>query len=351
MAAMPDTLTQEIAAGLARTALGHVRREYPGKLDHVMHGPEDLAWPSELHPVFHGSFDWHSSVHAHWALATIYRRFPDFPESHRVRELFDEQLTPEKIGGEMDYLAPPGRAGFERPYGWAWLLMLHAELERHVTAEGKRWAAELAPLAGVFARRFMDFLPRATYPVRVGTHFNSAFALRLAMEYADTAGDVLLGTLCRDSARRWYEGDVDCQAWEPGGDDFLSSALIEAECMRMALGPEQCAAWLARFLPRLAQREPATLFSPAVVSDRTDGKIAHLDGLNLSRAWCWRSLAGVWAEGDPMRALALETAAVHQEASLPHVTGDYAGEHWLGTFVLLALSVDRRRAGVGSDSE
>ncbi len=349
MTSTPE-LTAEMAADLARLALTHVRREYPNKLDHVMSGGGDVASPSALHPLFFGSFDWHSCVHAYWTLATLYRRFPGLAEADVIRELFDEQFTAESVGGEMDYLSQPNRMGFERPYGWAWLLMLHAELERHVTAEGKRWGAELAPLASVFARRFQEFLPRATYPVRVGTHFNTAFALRLALEYAETVDDVVLASLCRERARLWYAGDVDCQAWEPGGDDFLSSALIEAECMRVVLGADECAAWLGQFLPRLAQRKPATLFTPAVVSDRSDGKIAHLDGLNLSRAWCWRSLAGIWGEGDSMRALALETAAVHQNASLPYLRGEYAGEHWLGTFALLALSVDRRKRE-SSDSE
>jgi Protein of unknown function (DUF2891). len=317
--------------------LGHVRREYPHKLDHVMRDARDVRGPRQLHPVFHGSFDWHSCVHGYWLLATVLRRYPTQPESVMIRALFDEQLTEAKLAAELEYIQQPMRGGFERPYGWAWMLMLAAEIDRHENADGSRWHAALEPLANTFARRFADFLPRATYPVRVGTHYNTAFALRLVIEYADEAGDHTLAASCRAKAVEWYEGDADCQAWEPSGDDFLSSALIEAECMRAVLSQDRFASWLDRFLPRLASREPATLFTPADVSDRSDGKIAHLDGLNLSRAWCWRSIAFALDVGDPRRAIALGSAEEHLAASLSHVSGDYAGEHWLATFACLAL--------------
>jgi DUF2891 family protein len=196
-------------------------------------------------------------------------------------------------------------------------------------------------IASAFADRFRRFLPKATYPIRVGTHFNTAFALSLAHEFAESTGDDALRTLFRDRAAAWYGGDADCQAWEPGGDDFLSSALIEAECMGRLLPRDDWAQWMERFLPRVVQREPPTLFQPAAVSDRSDGKIAHLEGLNLSRAWCWRSLAERWSADDPRRAIALEAADAHLAVSLPHVAGDYAGEHWLATFALLALTRTR----------
>ncbi len=332
-----QTLDEEMAAHFACVALAHVRREYPNKLDHVLNGPGDLARPPALHPVFYGSYDWHSNVHGYWLLASLYRRVPALAERARIRALFDEQLTPAKVAVEAEYLCQPNRGTFERPYGWAWLLMLAAELTRHDTAEGRTWRAALQPLADAFAQRFRDFLPRAAFPIRVGTHFNTAFALSLALEYASAADDRALTAMIREKAAAWYSDDADCQAWEPGGDDFLSSALIEAECMRRVLGGDAWRAWMSRFLPRVAQREPATLFAPVGVSDRTDGKIAHLDGLNLSRAWCWRSLAAAWDAGDPRRAVALEVAETHIAASLPHVAGDYAGEHWLATYAALAL--------------
>jgi hypothetical protein len=336
----PSRLTPSLASHFARTALAHVVREYPNKLDHVLNGPADLKGPRELHPVFYGSFDWHSCVHGYWLLCRLYRRVAGLAEAGEIRRLLDAQLTPEKIAVERAYLDEPGRRTFERPYGWAWLLMLASELTRHTSPDGRRWSAALAPLAEAFTRRFLDFLPKATYPVRVGTHFNSAFALALTLDYAEAAGHQALASLVRDTAQSWYDGDVDCQAWEPGGDDFLSSALVEAECMRRVLPPAAFAAWRDRFLPRLEAQLPATLFRPATVSDRSDGKIAHLDGLNLGRAWCWRALAGTFAAADPRRALAVATAEAHLRSSLPHVTGDYMGEHWLATYALLALDSD-----------
>jgi len=332
------TLDPTLASTLASLALAHVRREYPNKLDHVLNGPADLRAPSELHPVFFGSFDWHSNVHGYWLLATLYRRLPSLTDAVRIRDLFDGQFTAVKVAREVAYLSQPSSRTFERPYGWAWLLMLAAELARHDTDDGRRWSTAIRPLADAFAHRFREFLPKAAYPIRVGTHFNTAFALALTCEYAVAVGDRDLLALARDKAMSWYARDVDCQAWEPGGDDFLSSALIEAECMRRVVDREAWSAWMDRFLPRLAVREPRTLFVPADVSDRSDGKIAHLDGLNLSRAWCWRSIASSWKESDPRRAIALAAAEEHLAASLPHVAGDYAGEHWLATFALLATT-------------
>jgi hypothetical protein len=331
------TIDIATASKFASLALAHVRREYPNKLDHVLNGPEDLKAPSELHPIFFGSFDWHSNVHGYWLLATLYRTVSELPERASIRELFDAQFTAANIRAEIEYLRQPNRAGFERPYGWAWLLMLDAELRRHDGDEGRRWASIVSPLGDAFADRFKVFLPKAMYPIRVGTHFNTAFALALAYEYSNAAEDDDLAHLIRKKARAWYGGDADCQAWEPGGDDFLSSALIEAECMRRVMEPAEFRDWFDRFLPRVAHREPSALFYPVSVSDRADGKIAHLDGLNLSRAWCWRTIASSWSDSDPRTSVAHETAEDHLRASLPHVAGDYAGEHWLATFALLAV--------------
>ena len=333
-------LTPAVASKFASLVLAHVMREYPNKLDHVINGPDDVRSPRALHPVFYGSFDWHSSVHGYWLLARLYRRVPGLAEADRIRTVLEAQLTAENVAGELAYLRAPNRGTFERPYGWAWLLMLAGELARHRTDEGKRWSSALAPLASAFAERFVDWLPKATYPIRVGTHYNTAFALALAHEYAELAGDARLSSLVREKASGWYGKDRNCQAWEPGGDDFLSSALVEAECMRRVTASADMAgfaSWLDRFLPRIAKRSPRTLFDPAIVSDRSDGKIAHLDGLNLSRAWCWRALATTWAPDDPRREIALDAAERHLAASLPHLAGDYAGEHWLATFALLAL--------------
>jgi hypothetical protein len=329
-------LTELLASHFARTALGHVEREWPNKLDHVMAGPEDVLGPRALHPAFFGSFDWHSCVHGYWLLARLYRRFPHLPEAARIRELFNDRLTLENIAAETAYLARAESRGFERTYGWAWALMLAGELARHETAEGKTWSNNFMPLARAFEARFAAWLPLATYPIRAGVHPNSAFAILLALDYSEATGNEDFAAQLREQANAWYANDCDCQAWEPCGDDFLSSALIEAACMRVVLGREDFASWLAGFLPHLSRSEPATLFKPAFVSDRTDGKIAHLDGLNLSRAWCWRLIADA-IEDKPTRARIDETIARHLESALPHVTGDYMGEHWLATFALLAL--------------
>jgi hypothetical protein len=328
------TLTPELAAAFARIALTHVVRAYPNKLDHVLEGPQDVLGPRELHPIFFGSFDWHSCVHGYWTLATILRRHPDIAEAAQIRALFDAAFTPKNVEGELAYLHRPSALGFERSYGWAWLLKLQAELLRHET----RWAFMLQPLADAFVRRFEDFLPRADYPIRAGVHSNTAFALALAYDYAMAAREGAFGDLLRSKARTWYLADRDAQAWEPSGDDVLSPTLIEAECLRRLLPADEFAAWFEGFLPRAEAGELATLFSPALVSDRSDGKIAHLDGLNFSRAWCWRELAA--SLPDP--SLAEAAADRHLAASLPHVAGDYMGEHWLASFALLALTAGGR---------
>jgi len=322
------------ASRLAQIALSHVTREYPNKLDHVLRGTEDLRGPRALHPVFYGSFDWHSCVHSYWLLTHLYRTFPTLPEGNEIAALVDAHFTDENIAAEVAYLQQPARGTFERPYGWAWLLKLAAELAQHTTDGGRRWSRALEPLAHAFVERFLGFLPRATYPIRAGAHFNSAFALALAFEYPD----VRLMALISEKGIAWYGGDRDCPAWEPGGDDFLSPALMEVECMRRILPADAFLDWLDGFLPGLAERRPRTLFTPAMVSDRSDGKIAHLDGLNLSRAFCLRTLARALPTGDSRRDIVLENAERHLAASLPHVTGDYMGEHWLATYALLALT-------------
>ena len=317
-------------------------REYPSRLDHVLTGRADLKSPRALHPVFFGSFDWHSCVHSYWLLATLYRLCPDLPERSAIRTLFSDSFAKEKIAGERAYLRRPSAGGFERPYGWAWLLMLQAELLRRETPEAKRWASVLRPLAGDFIARFKSYLPKATYPNRAGTHGNTAFAVVLAAEYAATAKDKNLAELIRGCAQRWYAKDSDCQVWEPSGEDFLSPALIEAECMRRVLAPTAFRTWFAQFLPKAAQRRPATLFAPARVSDRSDGRIVHLDGLNLSRAWCWRGIEESLSPGDPVRRVATQAAERHLAAGLPFLTHHYMGEHWLASFALLALRPPRK---------
>lgn len=322
-------LNANLASHMAKIALGHVTREYPHKLDHVLLGDEDALPPRVLHPIFYGSFDWHSCVHGWWTLLTLRRLFPGIPQAAEIAELASDSFTSGKVTAELAYLERPFSRGFERPYGWAWMLYLQLEASRHE----EEWGAELDPLARAFGDRLRGYLDVLTYPIRVGTHFNTAFALILSLEWADTF-DSKLADLIRDRARQWYGADRDCQAWEPGGDEFLSPALIEALSMARA-EPRGFHAWFGNFLPRVASCEPRTLFSPAVVSDRSDGKIAHLDGLNLSRAWCWRSIAPMLPS--TASEVARNAADDHLAAALPHISGDYMGEHWLASFALLAM--------------
>jgi hypothetical protein len=331
------SLSPDVASQFARIALGHVTQEYPHKLDHVLGSDADLTPPRAQHPIFHGSYDWHSCVHGYWTLARLYRQYQGRPECARVRALFDRMLTSENVTGEIAYLSRPLSRGFERPYGWGWALALTAELARHASPEGQRWAAALRPFGQAFADRYMAFLPLADYPVRSGVHSSTAFAAALALDYATVCADAQLRDALTARLILWFGQDRDAQAWEPNGEDFLSATLMEAEVMRRVMPRDAYRMWLAGFLPKLALRKPASLFAPARVSDRSDGKIAHLDGLNLSRAWCFRGIASALAEDDPARIACLEAANAHIAAALAHVAGDYMGEHWLATFAVLAL--------------
>ena len=326
-------LDAALAGRFARLTLGHLGQEYPHKLDHVLDGPSDAATPAVLHPIFHGSFDWHSCVHGWWQVLRLARLFPDMAESGAIRARADAMLTPANVAVECAYLARASAGGFERPYGWAWTLALHGEAVRHDAP----WGMALAPLARAFAERFATHLPKLTYPIRTGTHGNTAFALLLAHDWAKVH-DPALATLVGARARDWFGRDRDCQAWEPGGDEFLSPSLIVAALMGGLLEPAEFAGWFGAFLPRLGEGRPGTLFQPAHVSDRSDGKIAHLDGLNLSRAWCWRAIAAALGEGHPIAPIALRAADGHVAASLDHIADDYMGTHWLASFALRALA-------------
>lgn len=326
------TLSPELAAQFARSTLSHLGQQYPFKMDLVLNGPDDAKPPIEHHPIFHGSFDWHSCVHGWWQVMRLARLFPDMTEAGAIKARADMMLVPERVAGEVAYLHRPMTQVFVRPYGWAWLLALHDELAQHDAP----WATALEPLAQEFAARFHDFLPKLTYPMRVGTHFNIAFALIHARAWALTRDEALVALIDR-RALDWFANDRACQAWEPGGDEFLSPALTEALLMSRVMPRAAFATWFDGFLPHIGQGEPQSLFVPASVSDRSDGKIAHLDGLNLSRAWCWRGIAAALGPGHAVSAVADTVAQRHLDASLPHISSDYMGEHWLATYALLAL--------------
>lgn len=323
-------LTEDIARNFAGIALGHVARPYPYKDDHVFESEADLRLPRAAHPVFFGSFDWHSCVHGWWTLLTLRRLYTAMPEAARIVALAEESFTAEKLGVELAYLDRPTARGFERPYGWGWLLYLHHEAARHGDRD---WGARLEPLARAFAARLRDYLEVLTYPITVGTHFNTAFALILAREWAGLRDPALLAAIDR-WAIRVFAGRSDYRGWEPGGDEFLSPVLTAALLLRRIMPAQDFAPWFAGLVldNGWVERE----CRPVTVSDRSDGKIAHLDGLNLSRAWCLAACAPALA--DPAaRALLDERAREHLAAALPHVAGDYMGEHWLASFALLAL--------------
>jgi hypothetical protein len=335
-----STLTTEQGSHFARLALEGIHREYPNKLDHVINGPGDLQSPRSLHPAFYGCFDWHSSVHGHWMLVRLLRLLPGLPEAEEIRAALGRNLTAENIQVETAYLGQPSRASFERTYGWAWLLKLAEELHTWDDPQGKEWSRNLQGLTEIFVQRYLDFLPKQTYPIRTGTHPNTAFGLTFALDYARTASIGELESLIVQRSMAYYSHDENCPAtWEPGGSDFLSPCLVEADLMRHVLPAGEFRPWLQRFLPGLTNGEPENLFTPATVSDRTDPQIVHLDGLNLSRAWCMRNIAAASTSDDPAYRVLANSAELHAQASLPHVaSGDYMGEHWLASFAVYMLS-------------
>lgn len=333
-------LTAEAASSFARLALNCVRKEYPNKPEHVMNSDKDVQSPRSLHPAFYGCFDWHSSVHGHWMLVRLVRLFPDLPEAGEIRKALHQSLTEENIREEARYLDQPGRKSFERMYGWAWLLRLAEELHLWKDAEGARWSRNLAPLVQAIVWRYKDFLPRQTYPIRTGVHPNTAFGITFALDYARSVGDRKLEELLVERAKTYYEGDVNGPSfWGPGGEDFFSPSLMEADLMQRVLPQEQFGKWLRGFLPDLTTSKARNLLNPALVSDRSDPKIIHLDGLNLSRAWCMLGIAFSLPADDPLRTVLRKSALLHAESALEHVAGGrYEGEHWLASFATYLLS-------------
>ena len=329
------------ADAYARVAMSNVRREYPTHVSYWIGGPGSLASPRELHPAFYGSFDWHSCVEMHWVLVRLLRTMPGLPAEREMRAALDANLTEGALVTEAAYVA--GHPTFERPYGWGWALALANELAGWGDADGARWLAHLRPLAAAIRDRLREWLPKATYPLRMGMHGNSAFGLTLALADARTearAGRPALEREIVAAAKRWFAGDRDYPAsWEPSGSDFLSPALTEATLMREILDAGAFRDWLDAFLPRLAAGEPRALLEPAIVSDASDPQIAHLHGLNLSRAWCMRRIAEALGGGDPRSGVLADAIARHADASLAAAVGsDYMVEHWLAAYAVLLLT-------------
>jgi hypothetical protein len=338
------SLDPAAAARFAQLALECVHREYPNKIAHVLASDADAKPPRTLTPAFFGCYDWHSSVHGHWLLARLAHLFPGTELAARAREALARSLTPANIEAEVAYLRGPGRASFERPYGLAWLLALAAELRSWDDPQARQWAEALAPLEIESAQRVMAWLPKLQYPIRSGEHSQTAFAFGLMSDWAQVRGDVGMARLLEARARVYYLDDRSCAlGYEPSGEDFLSPCLAEADFMRRMLPPAEYADWLARFLPGIPRDGRAGWLTPGMVTDRSDPKLAHIDGLNLSRAWMLEGMAHGLPERDKRRAALLAAARAHADAALPAVTGEhYEGGHWLGTFAVYLTS----RAGI-----
>ncbi|WP_235783461.1 DUF2891 domain-containing protein [Amycolatopsis orientalis] len=331
------------AGDLAGMALANVVREYPHHETHWHVEGVAIPAPRQLHPAFYGSCDWHSCVEMFWVLVRLLRHHGDLVPAAEIRRTLDEHLTARALAAEVAYFAADEHRTTQRPYGWSALLELTQETATWDDPDAARWSTGLHELSAVFVTCYLDWLPRATYPIRTGVHDNGAFGLSRALPYAGYLadhGEPRLRQVITETAWRWFGADHDYPgSWEPSGADFLSPALAEAELMTRLLPATEFAAWLHGFLPGIADRKPAALFTPATVTDSSDGLIAHLHGLNLHRAWCWHRLAHALPAGDDRIPAMLDTAHAHTHASLPQLTGgSYAVEHFLGYYALLLLS-------------
>ncbi|CAJ0713010.1 hypothetical protein LMG6871_00619 [Ralstonia edaphis] len=330
-------LTVDQASAFAALPLRSLRHEYPNHIMHVLNGPHDVMSPRAMHPVFYGCYDWHSAVHGYWLLARCARLYPSLPQQEAITVLFDEHFTADNMQQECAYFQTPGRSSFERPYGFAWIMALAQELDVWQHPKAQMWLAAMEPLTSEIRERVFSYFTKLSYPIRVGTHYNSAFALKLILDFARHRGDVELEELVVSASRRYYQDDTNYPAhYEPGGDEFLSAALTEALLMSDVLGGDVFPGWFAKYLP--APGNIPRLMTPADVSDHSDPKIAHLNGLNLSRAWCMKRIARHLPKDGEATAVLFAAAQRHIDAGLPNVvSGEYAGEHWLATFAMLAL--------------
>ncbi len=326
-------LTKAGASYFAKLPLKCAEKEWPYKTGIIFSNSDFLTPPKDYHPAFFGCFDWHSSVHGHWMLARLLKSFPDLNEGTIIRELFNKHFTETNIQQEMLIFKNKDNKGFERTYGWAWLLQLQNELLNWGDADAKKWATALQPLANQLEKLTIDYLSKVVYPIRVGEHSNLAFGLSMMYNYANTQNDTALSKAIKEAAMRFYYTDKNCPFnWEPGGNDFLSPCLEEADLMRKVLAPQKFLVWLKKFMPQLFDAN--LKITTGKVNDRTDGKLIHLDGLNLSRAWCLKGIAAAIHN-----AHLLQLANEHLEAALPQVaSGNYEGEHWLASFAVYALT-------------
>ncbi len=330
-------LTLKGASHLASLPLKCIDKEFPNKTNHTSVTDSDhVLLPSALHPAFYGCFDWHSSVHGHWMLIRLLKKFPQMPEATAIRKALSRSLTPENIKGELHYFDLPLTSSWERTYGWAWILKMDEELQGWEDADAKRWREALHPLTEKIVSLWTAFLPRQTYANRTGVHPNTAFGLVLALQYARAAGDKAFEAAIIHSSRKLFIDDKNSPAtWEPNGSDFLSPTLEEADLMRMVLKAAEFRTWFDKFVTISSIKH---LMMLPVVSDRTDLQIVHLDGLCFSRSWCMSGLAKMLPANDPRKKILMKSAYDHLASALPHVvSGEYGGEHWLASFAVYAL--------------
>jgi hypothetical protein len=335
-----DQFDIKAADRFAKLALACVHKEYPNKISHSLNSDADVAPPRKLTPAFYGCYDWHSSVHGHWLLVRLVRTFPDADFVQPAREALRQSLTAEKITQEAAYLRAEGRSTFERPYGLSWLLQLTAELRDWDDPQAKEIAANLQPLTEAAVERLSGWLPKLANPVRIGEHDQTAFALGLMLDYAGEAGDTKLAGLVESKSRQFYFNDKSCPlAYEPSGEDFLSPCLGEADLMRRVLPSHDFAVWLQSFLPQIPESGRSQWLQPVVSPDPSDPKLAHLDGLNLSRAWMLEGIAGSLPKSDKRLPAIRAAADAHKRAGLAAVTGEhYEGGHWLGSFAVYLVT-------------
>ncbi|WP_273275475.1 DUF2891 domain-containing protein [Maribacter polysiphoniae] len=319
---------------LASLPFGCMQTEYPNRLGQTLQDSSHLRNPKSLHPAFYGCYDWHSSVHGHWSLVSLLKQFPNINEAAAIRTKLTENLSKENIASEVSYFRMEGNATYERTYGWAWLLKLAEELHTWDDPMAEELSVNLQPLVDVIVQGYIDFLPKLNYPIRVGEHSNTAFGMSLAWDYAKTMNHLELQEIIKKSVKRFYIKDIECPLdWEPSGFDFLSPCLQEADVVRKVLTAKEFKHWIKIFLPQLTK--PSFVMEPGKVSDRTDGKLVHIDGLNFSRAWCLYGIAKTLPEYSYLNKIADE----HLNYSLPSIVDDnYEGTHWLGTFALYALN-------------
>jgi Protein of unknown function (DUF2891) len=328
------------SARFAGLALKCLHDEYPNHISLTLNRDADARPPRELTPAFYGCFDWHSDVHGHWLLVRLIRLLPGAPFAADARAQLARSFTAPNIDGELNFFKQPGRASFERPYGLAWLLQLAAELRQWNDPDARAWSATLQPLESEAAARLKAWLPKLHYPIRIGEHDQTAFSFGLIWDWAEVAGDAQMRELLADAARRFYADDRNCPlSYEPSGQDFLSPCLAEADFMRRVLEPQAFARWLSAFLPQISRTGSTDWLQPAMVTDRADPKLAHIDGLNLSRAWMLEGIARGLEKNDARVPALLAVASRHRDAALPEVTGEhYEGGHWLGTFAVYLTS-------------